>query len=31
MDLKNKVKDIKGFDVDTQKIVFKGKATNNTD
>lgn len=31
LDLKNKIKDQKGYDVDCQKIVFKGKATNNTD
>jgi len=31
MDLKNKIKDQKGFEVDSQNIVFKGKATTNTD
>jgi len=31
LDLKNKIKDQKGFDVESQKIVFKGKATTNTD
>ena len=29
--MKNKIKDQKGFDVESQKIVFKGKATTNTD
>ncbi len=31
MDLKTKIKDQKGFEVESQKIVFKGKATTNTD
>ena len=31
LDLKTKIKDQKGFEVDSQKIVFKGKATTNTD
>jgi phage terminase large subunit len=29
--LKEKVKEQKGIDVDHQKIVYKGKATNNAD
>ncbi len=31
MDLKTKIKNQKGFEVDSQKIVFKGKSTTNTD
>lgn len=31
MDLKEKIKAEKALEVDSQKIVFKGKATNNTD
>lgn len=31
LDLKEMIKKEKGIDVDSQKIVFKGKATNNTD
>jgi hypothetical protein len=31
LSLKEQLKKDKGFDVDTQKIVFKGKTVNNTD
>lgn len=31
LDLKEKVKEQKGIEVEAQKIVFKGKATTNTD
>jgi hypothetical protein len=31
LDLKTKIKNQKGFEVDSQKIVFKGKSTTNTD
>ena len=31
MDLKKNIQELKGFEVDSQKIVFKGKATANTD
>ena len=31
LDLKNKIKELKGYEIESQKIVFKGKATNNAD
>lgn len=31
LNLKEKIKEIKGFEIESQKIVYKGKATTNED
>lgn len=31
LDIKNKIKELKSFEVDAQKLVFKGKNTVNTE